>query len=172
MLSLLNEKTKNSLIKEERFFYLFAVLLLIIQISVFIKYFTIHCIRPDLLLVLLIFFSLNFSFIKSLKFAVFIGLLKDLLNPSYILFDVFIYPVIVVFIFLLKKMVIFENFFLRILLVVLASALYLGLKIGFIYIKYNFLPTTNNYIYFIVLNLIIFLIFNQIVENYKERDEF
>jgi cell shape-determining protein MreD len=119
-----------------------------------------------------VFFSLNFDFQKTIRFAIFLGLLKDLINPNYILLDTFIYVAVVIFIFFIKKVIIFENIFLRMFLVVLVSALYFGLKTLVLYFKSNFIPIDTNYPYFILLNLLIFLIFNQFVENYKERDEF
>ncbi len=172
MLSFLLERIKNrDLIKEEKFFYIFALVIFIFQISIFIKLFTINCVKPDLLLVLLVFFSLNFNLAKSIRFALFIGLLKDLINPNYIFLDVFIYPFIVLFVFLIKKIIIFENIFLRILLVIVVSALYLGFKGGILYIKSGFIPTDKNYLYFLFLNLVIFLIFNLFIEKYEERKE-
>jgi rod shape-determining protein MreD len=173
MFSLLLERLRNrNIIRDEKFFYLFAIILFFLQISVFIKLLTIHCIKPDLLLILLVFYTLNFPFYKSIKFAAFIGVLKDLINPSYVLIDVFVYILIVVFIFLLKRGIIFENIFLRLLLVTLVSTLFLILKSSILYLKSGFMPLDKNYLYFIFLNTIVFLFFNQFVENYKEQDEF
>jgi len=80
-------------------YYISVILFLLIQSSVFIKYISITNFHPNTLLVLLIIFSLNNNFKDSLKFSLFIGIFKDLLNPNYILLDL---PIYILYLFLIQ----------------------------------------------------------------------
>ena len=158
-------KIKNILketLKEGRYYYILAFIFLLIQSSIIIKYLSISNISPDLLLVLFIYFSIKNGYYQSLKFGIFIGFLKDMLNPTYIVLDTLIFIILSGVIWIIKRQIEIKNIFLKLVVLILVLLIYVLIKTVVVY-RELYLDIIAIFI-FIALNITTLIIYNIIFE--------
>ncbi len=136
--------------------------------AVTVKYISISNVSPDLLLVLFIYYSIKHSYYESLKFGLFIGILKDLLNPSYLVFDTLIFIFLSGVIWLIKRQIEIKNIFLKSIVLILISIIYIFIKTVVIYRELFF--DIKTIFIFIALNITTLIIFNLIFEKRKKEE--
>lgn len=162
MLSLSLEKRNISFNKNLKF-YILTIIFIILQSSILIKYLVFLNLTPNLLLILLIIYSLNFNFLENLKFAIFVGIFKDLLNPQYILLDLPLYLFYILVISFIKERTVSSNQFIRLTLAILIILLDYGLKNLIFYIESGYIDINKNIILYVILNISIFFILDKIL---------
>ena len=144
-------------------FYILTIIFIILQSSILIKYLVFLNLTPNLLLILLIIYSLNFNFLENLKFAIFVGIFKDLLNPQYILLDLPLYLFYILVISFIKERTVSSNQFIRLTLAILIILLDYGLKNLIFYIESGYIDINKNIILYVILNISIFFILDKIL---------
>jgi len=158
---LLSENLKKSS-KLTLIYYLSAVLFLLLQSSVFIKYIGITNFHPNILLILLIIFSLNNDFKDSLKFSLFIGIFKDLLNPNYILLDLPIYMLYLFLIQILKGGIVSTNILNRVLVASFIINLDFIIRNAILYFELGEISIEPILIIHILVDISLFFLFDRI----------
>jgi len=153
-------------------FYLLTILFIILQSSVFVKYISFLDFTPNLLLILLVVYGLNLTFLDSLKFAVFIGIFKDLLNPYYILLDLPLYVLYILIIFFVKSRIVSSNQFVRTFLAFFIFSVDFSLKSLIFYIKTRQFELDKYIFLYVILNISIFFILDKFLSKKKETNEF
>ncbi len=147
--------------------YILAVLILIIQSSVFIKYFSVFDFTPDFLTIFLIIYVIRHSFYDSYKFGFFLGFLQDIFSPSFSFFNLVIKTLMVSFTLLVKRFIFVSNFVLQMIIITILSIIDISLKIFFTYLKTGIFYISPGFISYILLNLIIFGVYYIINEHTK-----
>ncbi len=158
---MLSENLKKSS-KLTLIYYLSAVLFLLLQSSVFIKYIGITNFHPNILLILLIIFSLNNDFKDSLKFSLFIGIFKDLLNPNYILLDLPIYMLYLFLIQILKGGIVSTNILNRVLVASFIINLDFIIRNAILYFELGEISIEPILIIHILVDISLFFLFDRI----------
>ncbi len=170
MLLLLLEREKINF-KEKLKPYLLVIFFIVLQSSVFVKYISFLDFTPDLLLILLIIYGINNSLIESLKFAIFIGIFKDLLNPYYILLDLPLYILYILIIFFVKSRIVSSNQFVRTFLAFFIFSVDFSLKSLIFYIKTRQFELDKYIFLYVILNTSIFFILDKLLSKKKETNE-
>lgn len=158
--------------KEKLKFYLLTILFIILQSSVFVKYISFLDFTPDLLLILLIIYGINNPLVEGLKFAVFIGIFKDLLNSHYILLDLPLYISYILIISFAKSRITSSNQFIRTFLAFFIFSVDFSLKSLIFYIKTKQFELDKYTFLYVILNTSIFFILDKVLSKKKEINEF
>ncbi len=147
--------------------YILALLILIFQTSVLIKYITVSNFAPDFLSILTILYVLRHSTYSSLKFGGFIGFLQDLFSPSFSVANLVSKLLMVIFTTSVKRVIFVSNFAVQFLIIALLSAVDIFLKVIFVYFETGFFYLSLEFFAYIFLNLIVFGVYYIINEHKK-----
>ncbi|WP_456402184.1 hypothetical protein [Persephonella sp.] len=146
-------------------FYLLALLLLILQSSVIMKNFSVMNFTPDFLVILTILYTLNHSLKDSVKFSLFVGILQDLLNPVFTVFNIVSKFVLTIATFTVKKRFFLGDIFIRSVLIITLSLMDIGIKIFLTYLKTGIFYVSFTFLSYVFLNFLIFYIVQIVNEN-------
>jgi len=147
--------------------YLIAFFLLLLQSSVFAKYFSVHGISPDFITIVVILVALNKPLFEALKFATFVGLFQDIFSSVFLLKNVFIKNLMVIVASSVRKYFFTYGFFIKSLIIILLSILDIFIKISFTYFKTGIIYISPTFLLYVLLNFLIFGVY-YIINEYKK----
>jgi len=136
--------------------YFLAFILLLFQMSVFTRIFSIEYTIPDLLTIFIIVYTLKNPPLKAFKLAIFIGILQDLLSPTGLLFNTFTKSAVVVATLTFRENFYYPSFFVRGLLIIAITLIDIGIKSSVIFLKTGIFEIGYQQVVYLIMNLVIF----------------
>ncbi len=146
--------------------YLIPFLLLIFQTSVFIKYFSVYQLTPDLITIYIILYTLNKRSQNAYKMATVVGLLQDILSSLFPA-NLIIKNIVVTSTLPVKKFFFTSGFYLKVAIIVVLSAIDISFKLIFTFFKTGIFYISPKFILYILLNFLIFGVY-YIINEYKK----
>jgi rod shape-determining protein MreD len=136
--------------------YFFAFSLFLLQMSVVTKIFSFEGIIPDFLTIFVIIYSLRNDLKESVKMALFVGILQDLLSPSGLIFNTLTKLLIVGVTFSMKDRFYYSSLIVKGVLIVVITLIDIGIKSSLVFFKTGIFEISYYYLVYLVLNFIIF----------------
>ncbi|WP_297456315.1 hypothetical protein [Persephonella sp.] len=146
-------------------FYILGVILLLLQSSVFIKIFSYNGIIPDFLTIFVIIYALKNNLKDSLKLAVFLGILQDLLSPIGLVFNTITKSLIVIVTLTFKDKFYYSSLLIKGFLILLVTAVDVGIKSALIFFKTGVFELSYQHLIYFLLNLSVFYAVSFLDEN-------
>ncbi|WP_457639731.1 hypothetical protein [Persephonella sp.] len=136
--------------------YFFAFILLLFQMSVVSRIFSIENTIPDFLTIFLIIYTLRNNLKDSLKLSIFIGLLQDIFSPTGLLFNTLTKTAVVFTAHLFKEKFFYSGIFVQSLIVAAVTAVDIGIKSSILFLKTGILDISYQYVLYLIMNFTIF----------------
>ncbi len=147
--------------------FILALLLLLLQTSVFVKYFSVYGISPDILTIIIILYALNKPIYESVKIATVIGLLEDILSSKFFVENILIKNFIVFLSIAVRKYFFTYGFYIKSAIIIFLSFVDIIFKVFFTFLKTGIIYISPYFILYVALNFLIFGVYYTIDE-YKK----
>lgn len=148
------------------FTYFIPFLLLILETSVFIKYFSVYQLAPDLLTIYIILYTLNKDPRNAYRVAIVISLMQDILS-SFFPANLIVKNIVVTATLPVKKFFFTSSFYLKVVIIIVLSAIDMAFKLAFIFLKTGIFYISPKFALYILLNFLIFGVY-YIINEYKQ----
>ncbi|NPA58797.1 MAG: rod shape-determining protein MreD [Aquificae bacterium] len=136
--------------------YLTGLLLVLFQTSVLSKYFSVGGVVPDFLTIFVILYALKNPVKQSVKLALFVGILQDLLSPVGLVFNTLTKVLIVFITNLFKEKFYYSSFLVKGLLVLAVISIDIGIKSSILFFKTGVFEISHYHLVYLAVNFLVF----------------
>jgi len=136
--------------------YFFAFLLVLFQTSVIAKMFSIEGTIPDFLTVFIILYTLKHSLRDSIKIALFIGILQDLIAPVGLVFNTLTKIVIVFVTNTIKEKFYYSSFLVKGMMIIVVTIIDIGIKSSIMFLKTGVFELSHYHLVYLIVNFLVF----------------